>query len=163
MCHSNYLLLHTLKLIFCVVVVHSLSRVQVFVTPWTVCSPPGSFYPLIFQAKILKWVVISFSRGSFWPRDQTHVSCVFCLAGGFFTTELPGKFKNTGVGCHSLLQGIFQIQGSNPGLLHCRQILYCLSCQGSPYIFREWFYIWFWIFTFPLMLIWKCRNINPKC
>ena len=34
----------------------------------------------------------------------------------------PGK--NTGVGCHSLLQGIFLIQGLNLGLLHCRQILY---------------------------------------
>ena len=31
----------------------------------------------------------------------------------------------------SLLQGIFPIQGSNPGLLHCRQILYCQSHQGS--------------------------------
>ena len=40
--------------------------------------------------------------------------------------------RNTGVGCHSLLQGIFLTQGSNPGLLHCRQILYCLSHQGSP-------------------------------
>ena len=40
--------------------------------------------------------------------------------------------KNTGVGCHSLLQGIFSIQGSNPGLLHTRQILYQLSHQGSP-------------------------------
>ena len=39
---------------------------------------------------------------------------------------------NTGVGCHSLLQGIFLIQGSDPGLLHCRQILYSLSHQGSP-------------------------------
>ena len=37
----------------------------------------------------------------------------------------PGK--NTGVGCHFLLQGIFPTQGSNPGLLHCRQILYRLS------------------------------------
>ena len=40
----------------------------------------------------------------------------------------PGK--NTGVGCHSLLQGIFLTQGSNLGLLHCRQILYLLSHQG---------------------------------
>ena len=37
----------------------------------------------------------------------------------------PGK--NTVVNCHSLLQGIFMTQGSNPGLLHCRQTLYCLS------------------------------------
>ena len=34
--------------------------------------------------------------------------------------------------CHSLLQGIFLTQGWNPGLLHCRQILYHLSHQGSP-------------------------------
>ena len=32
----------------------------------------------------------------------------------------------------SLLQGVFPTQGSNPGLLHCRQILYCLNHQGSP-------------------------------
>ena len=40
--------------------------------------------------------------------------------------------KNTGVGCHFLLQGIFPTQGLNPGLLHCRQMLYHLSHQGSP-------------------------------
>ena len=40
--------------------------------------------------------------------------------------------KNTGGGGRSLLQGIFPTQGSNPGLLHCRQILYRLSHQGSP-------------------------------
>ena len=44
--------------------------------------------------------------------------------------DSPGK--NTGVGCHALLQGIFPTQGLNPGLLHCRQILYCLRHQGSP-------------------------------
>ena len=37
--------------------------------------------------------------------------------------------KNTGVGCHLTLQGIFLTQGSNLGLLHCRQILYLLSHQ----------------------------------
>ena len=40
--------------------------------------------------------------------------------------------KSTGVGCHLLLQGIFPTQGSNPGLLHCRQTLYHLSHEGSP-------------------------------
>ena len=40
--------------------------------------------------------------------------------------------KNTGVGCHFLLQGIFLTQGSNLGLSHCRQTLYHLSHQGSP-------------------------------
>ena len=43
--------------------------------------------------------------------------------------DFPGK--STGVGCHFLLQGIFPTQGSNPGLLHCRQTLHRLSHQGS--------------------------------
>ena len=42
----------------------------------------------------------------------------------------PGK--NTRVGCHFLLQGIFPTQGSNLGLLHCRQVLHPLSQEGSP-------------------------------
>ena len=49
-------------------------------------------------------------------------------------SEAPGKPMNTGVGSLSLLQGIFPTQESNQGLLHCRQILYQLSYQGSPYI-----------------------------
>ena len=49
--------------------------------------------------------------------------------------DSPGK--NSGVGCHALLQGIFPTQGLNPGLPHCRQILYHLSHQGSPRIL-EW-------------------------
>ena len=44
--------------------------------------------------------------------------------------DSPGK--NTRVGCHAFFQGIFSTQGSNPGLPHCRQILYCLNYQGSP-------------------------------
>ena len=49
--------------------------------------------------------------------------------------NFPGQ--NTGVGILSLLQGIFPTQGLNPGLLHCRQILYQLSHKGSARIL-EW-------------------------
>ena len=49
--------------------------------------------------------------------------------------DSPGK--NTGVGCHALLQGLFPTQGLNPGLPHCRQLLHCLSHQRSPRIL-EW-------------------------
>ena len=45
--------------------------------------------------------------------------------------DSPGK--STGVGCHALLQEVFPTQGSNPGLLPCRWILYHLSHQGSLY------------------------------
>ena len=57
----------------------------------------------------------------------------------------PGK--NTGVGCHSLLQGIFLTQGSNSCLLHCRWILYCLSHQRSPQTGESW-----WLLTQALVL-----------
>ena len=48
-------------------------------------SPPGSSVYEIFQARILEWVAISSSEWSSQPRDRTHVSCVSCVAGGFFT------------------------------------------------------------------------------
>ena len=55
-----------------------------------------------------------------------------CMLPARFLCQWNFPGKNTGVGCHFLLQGIFPTQGSNPGLLHCRHILYCLSHQGSP-------------------------------
>ena len=55
--------------------------------------------------------------------------------------DSPGK--NTGVGCHALLQGIFLTQGLNPTLPHCRWILYQPSYQGSPLSSRGHPYSWF--------------------
>ena len=49
--------------------------------------------------------------------------------------DFPGK--NAGVGYHFLPQDIFPTQGLNPGLLHCRQMLYRLSHQGSPFISKQ--------------------------
>ena len=54
------------------------------------CSLPGSTVLGILQARILKWVVIPFSRGSSQPRDQTWVTCV---AGRFFTIWAIRKAK----------------------------------------------------------------------
>ena len=53
------------------------------------------------------------------------------LPGSSVHGDSPGK--NTGVGYHTFFQGIFPTQGSNPGLLHFRQILDQLSHQGSPW------------------------------
>ena len=52
------------------------------------CSLPGSTAHGILQAKILEWVAMLSSRASSQPRDQTYGSFI---AGGFFTTEPPGK------------------------------------------------------------------------
>ena len=55
------------------------------------CSPPGSSVHGIFQARILEWVVIPFTRGSSQSRDWIPVSCI---VGRFFTTKSPGKSLN---------------------------------------------------------------------
>ena len=68
-----------------------------------------------------------------------------------FPWNSPGT--NTRAGCHSLLQGIFPTQESNPGLLHCRQIPYCLSHQGSPRIL-EWVAYPFSRATFQPRIYW---------
>ena len=61
----------------------------------------------------------------------TECDPVVCSPPG---SSVHGILRNTGVGCHFLLQGIILIEGSNSGLLHYRQILYHLSQQGSPYL-----------------------------
>ena len=63
-------------------------------------------------------------------------SCSVASDSVYYSTwDSPGQ--NTGVGSLSLLQGIFPTQGSNPGLPHCRRILYQLRHKGSPRIL-EW-------------------------
>ena len=72
--------------------------------------------------------------------DHEHESCSVVSHSlqphGLYSLYSPWNSpgQNTGVGKLSLLQGIFPTQGSNPGLLHCRQILYQLSHKGSPRI-----------------------------
>ena len=51
------------------------------------CSPPGSSVHGIFQARVLEWVAIPFSRGSSQPRVQTQVSCI---TGRLFTAQPSG-------------------------------------------------------------------------
>ena len=51
------------------------------------CSLPGSSVHGILQARILKWVAISFSRGFSWPRDQTQVSCIPCIGRQVLSTS----------------------------------------------------------------------------
>ena len=57
---------------------------------------------------------------------------------GSHQTPLSLEFsKNTGVDSHSLHQGIFPTKGSNLSLLHCRQIVYCVTHQGSPHWLKK--------------------------
>ena len=100
---------------------------------------------------IVEWVAYPFSTDLHLPNPGMEPGSP-ALQADSLPTELPGKQlspwytyikgnlvrkwdfpgKNTGVGCHFLLQEIFPTQGLNPSLTHCRQMLYHLSHQGSP-------------------------------
>ena len=54
-------------------------------------SPPGSFVPGILQAKIMEWVAMPSSKGSFRPRDRTYVSCLLHWQAGSSLLVPPGK------------------------------------------------------------------------
>ena len=135
-----------------------LSHVRLCVTPGTVAHQA----PLstgILQARILKWVAMLTPSGDLpnpgiKPRPPT-------LQVDSLPSESPGKHMNTGVGSLSILQRIFPNQESNWGLLHCMQILYPLSYQGSSFypwassksraiytwlIFSLFFMVWVMIF-----------------
>ena len=61
-------------------------------------SPPGSSVHGILQARILRWVAVSYSRGSSQPRGQTHISCISCIGKWVLyrcaTWEAPLKLES---------------------------------------------------------------------
>ena len=79
--------------------------------------------------KKINWVAVK-RRVKVKSESRSVVSDSLQLHGLYSLWNSPGK--NIGVGSLSFLQGIFPTQGSNPGLLHCWQILYQLSHKGSP-------------------------------
>ena len=92
----------------------------------TLCDPMDYTVHGILQARILEWVAFPFSKGSSQSRSPV-------FQADSLPAEPPEKSKNTGVGSLSILQQIFPTQESKQGFLHCRQILYQLSHQGSQY------------------------------
>ena len=116
---------------------------------------------MFFFFLIIEW----YNHLIFRVKRLEYILCKFVLSCSIVSNSLqshelqPARLlcpwdspvKNTGVGCCTLLQGIFPTQGSNPGLLHCRQILYHLSYQdakestcnvGDPGLI-SWRRVWF--------------------
>ena len=79
-CDSDYASMHAQSLQLCPTLCDPVDR-----------SRLGFSVHEIFLARILEWGAIPSSRGSFQPRDRTHVSYISCIAGIFFTAEPPGK------------------------------------------------------------------------
>ena len=86
---------------------------------WSIETLQHGWTLAILRSEIVSHSVTS---DSLWPHGLSPTS-LFC--------PWNSLGKNTGIGSHALLQGIFPTQGLNPGLLHRRQILYGLRHQGS--------------------------------
>ena len=72
-----------------------------------------------------------------WCESHSVMSNSLGPHGLYSPWNSPGQY--TGVGSLSLLQRIFATQGSSSDLLHCRQFLYQLNCEGSPGLFKGWY------------------------
>ena len=109
------------------------------------CAAVTQIFPLVVMSVTFSPTLFSFSfsvsfayftlkKVKVWVTQSCPTLCnpMDCSPPGSSVHIIPSQGKNTGMGSHSLLQGIFLTQALNPGLLHCRQILYRLSYQGSP-------------------------------
>ena len=107
------------------------------------------FRSLLLGGELLGPVIVP--RVTFWSESHLVVSDSLWPHGLYSLWNSPGQ--NTGVGSLSLPQGIFPTQRLNPGLRHCRRILYQLSHKGSPITFwgaARLFLKWLHHFIFPL-------------
>ena len=129
-------------------ILHTHMRIETMFTQkqthqWTFTA---SLFIIVKKRKLLKCLSTDEWINKMWRIHKTEC-CVCVLAAqsgltlqpyGLWPSRLlcpwdsPGK--DTGVGCHSLHQRNFPTQGSNPGLLHHRQVLYCLSYREVLYI-----------------------------
>ena len=138
-------------------------KVKVAQSCLTLCDPMDHKYRVhgILQARILEWVAFPFSRQSSQSRNQTQVSHI---AGGFLTSWTTREAQEYWSGQPILSSADLPDPGIEPGLLHCRWILYRLSYQGSPYIYiyinNIYIYILinkyiysFFLYCFPLWFI----------
>ena len=101
-----------LACLVCLGILHSIPMIYLSVLILTLLLVTMRSLCLVVQLYLILW-------------DPTDCSLSVSSVHG----DSPGK--NTGVGCHALLQRIFPVQGSNPGFLHCKQIHYCLGHQES--------------------------------
>ena len=112
---------------------NTLSKIQLLPDPhsssgFTVLLKSMSKYFWKVWAFSFAWCVVLCLLIQLCPTLCGPMDC--SLPGSSIHGDSPGK--NTRVDCHDLLQGIFPTQGLNPGLPHCRQILYHLNHQGNP-------------------------------
>ena len=108
------------------------------------CSLPGSSNPGIFQARVLEWVAISFSRGSSWPRDWTQVSCIAGRRFTIWTTRESGY-----------------IQVCDGGSRQSEHQRSASKLRSLAFFVWEDASLWAWIHSFPAYLSYLSTSANP--
>ena len=92
-CIGRWILYHcaTQEAQYCQYILHAkLLHLWLTLCNTMACGPPGSSAHGISQTRILEWIAILFSRGSFWPRNQTQTSCI---SSRFFTSIEEAKIS----------------------------------------------------------------------
>ena len=89
-------------------------------------------YPTLFEQINGLPFILQCLKGKVLVTQSCLTLCKPMTIAARFLCSWDSPGENIKVCSHSLLQGIFLTQGSNPGLLHCGQILYYLTHQGSP-------------------------------
>ena len=99
------------------------------------CSSPSSSVHEISKVKILEWVAIYSFKGSSWPRDRTHVSCISCTAGRFFTHSKRTKLMLSQV---QILSFSYSPELSLPSILQIWSLISEELCkEGSLFLFTH--------------------------
>ena len=117
---------------------------------WKYLVPSLTLFRILFwpcatwDLRSLPLCMLNHLSNAVWPY-RLQLTRLLCL------WDSPGK--NTGVGCHALLQGIFPTQGLNLCLLHCRQILLTAEPPGKPLVP--------WSGIRPVPLQWKYGVLTP--
>ena len=115
--------------------VKSLSCVRLFVTPWTVCSLPGSSVHGIFQAGVLEWGAISFPRGSSQPRDRTWVSRI---VGRCFTIWATREVTTIWVTREAEVKWHVNLKGCQKSQIKIRNILCSIFEHQMQRKYPQW-------------------------
>ena len=121
--------------------------IQVLKVVWETSLFPYPMIDLWIQQVLIELLL--------YLKERIQVSCI---AGGFFTNWATMEAWKTEVGNLFLLQGIFPPQNLSQSLLHCKQILYQLSYQGSPKKPNSAFYC-----NLDLLFIFALKNIKTQC
>ena len=139
---------------------------------WSDLAAAVAFSKTIWvQNRTFTWFIRStgtkFFHKMIWKENESHSVMSDSLQAHGLYSLWNSLGQNTGVGSLSLLQRMFPTQGLNLGLPHCREILYQLSCKGSPILAKLHgdFYQLFPNFSLYRYGTWKSRkfSMEPHC